>query len=224
VAALPSAVDKPRFVAAMFGRIARRYDLMNTLMTGGQDAVWRSAVARQVGTPRRVLDVGTGTGKLAAAIARRFPASRVVGVDFSEPMLRAGRDGLPMAAADALRLPFADASFDAVVSGFLMRNVADIAVALAEQARVLVPGGRLVVLETAPTPSALMRLYFRHVLPVLGGLIAGDRGAYHYLPESTLAFVQPERLADIMRAHGLTVVSIDRRGFGCVAVTLARKE
>ena len=137
MAALPNAADKPRYVAAMFGRIARRYDLMNTLMTAGQDGVWRKAVARSLDAPERVLDVGTGTGKLAAAIAQRHPRAHVVGVDFSEPMLRASTEAVPLAAGDALRLPFADATFDAVVSAFLLRNVADVESGIAEQVRVL---------------------------------------------------------------------------------------
>ena len=180
--ALPSAADKPRYVAAMFGRIARRYDLMNTLMTAGQDDVWRQAVARSLDAPARVLDVGTGTGKLAAAIAQRHPRARVVGVDFSEPMLRASTEAVPLAAGDALRLPFADASFDAVVSAFLLRNVADLESGVAEQVRVLRSGGRLVVLETAPAPLLPMRLYLRYVLPLLGGLIAGDAQRVHLSP------------------------------------------
>jgi len=224
VVALPNAADKPRYVAAMFGRIAGRYDLMNTLMTAGQDGAWRSAVARALDDPARVLDVGTGTGKLAAAIVQHHPRARVVGVDFSEPMLRASTDAVAFAAGDALKLPFPDASFDAVVSAFLLRNVADVEQGIAEQVRVLRRGGQIVVLETAPAPHLPMRLYLRYVLPTLGGLIAGDSSAYTYLPESTLAFVQPERLGELMRERGLRLESVDRRSLGSVAVTVARKE
>ena len=222
--ALPNAADKPRYVAAMFGRIAGRYDLMNTLMTAGQDGAWRSAVARALDNPARVLDVGTGTGKLAAAIVQHHPRAHVVGVDFSEPMLRASNEAVAFAAGDALKLPFPDASFDAVVSAFLLRNVADVEQGIAEQVRVLRRGGRIVVLETAPAPNLPMRLYLRYVLPALGGLIAGDSSAYTYLPESTLAFVQPERLGELMRERALTLESVDRRSLGCVAVTVALKE
>src|SRR5215216_3770374 len=113
---LPAPVEKPRFVAEMFGRIAPRYDLMNTLMTLGLDQGWRRAVANSLGQPRAVLDVGTGTAKLAQAVAKRYPAAAVVGVDFSLAMLRAGSRAVPLVAADALRLPFKDQTFDALTS------------------------------------------------------------------------------------------------------------
>jgi demethylmenaquinone methyltransferase/2-methoxy-6-polyprenyl-1,4-benzoquinol methylase len=228
VLSLPSTADKPRFVAAMFGRIASRYDLMNTLMTAGQDGAWRSAVASSVGSPARVLDVGTGTARLAATIARLVPGAKVVGVDFAEPMLRASDERLPLLAGDALRLPFPDGCFDVVVSAFLLRNLADVGTGIFEQTRVLRPGGRLVVLETTPGPRApwlrwAFQLYFRRLVPLLGGLVAGDAAAYSYLPESSLAFLEPERLALVMRASGLEVISIRRLALGCVAVTIARK-
>jgi demethylmenaquinone methyltransferase/2-methoxy-6-polyprenyl-1,4-benzoquinol methylase len=224
---LPAPVEKPRLVAAMFGRIAQRYDLMNTLMTLGQDRAWRAAVADQV--PRnagRVLDVGTGTGKLARAIAERLPQARVVGVDFAMPMLRAGRAPRPVA-ADGLALPFADASFDALVSGFSVRNFADVRRGLAEQARVLRPGGWLVVLEITPGPTGRLRwpfrLYFRGLVPLLGGLIAGDAAAYTYLPESAAAFLDPEGLGRLLCDLGLIDVQVRRLALGSVAVLSARR-
>ena len=224
---LPSTADKPRFVAAMFGRIARRYDLMNTLMTVGQDGLWRHRVASLVGPAHAILDVGAGTGKLAATLAARLPSALVIGADFSEPMLRAGAHAQPLVAADALALPFADASFDAVTSAFLVRNLADAATGLAEQARVLRSGGRLVLLETTPGPGGafgvLFRLYFRGVVPLLGRLIAGDAAAYTYLPESSARFVEPDRLAALLREQGLAVVEVSKLSFGCVAIVAARK-
>jgi len=230
-AVLPSVADKPRYVAAMFGRIAPRYDLMNTLITGGQDGRWRRIVAESLandGKPElSVLDVGAGTGKLAEAVLRAVPHARVIGVDFTLPMLRHGRGDLLFAGADALMLPFADDRFDAVVSGFVIRNLADIAAGIAEQARVLRPGGRLVILETTPGPAnvlrPLYRFYFRRLVPLLGHLIAGDESAYTYLPESTLAFLEPSRLAAMLRQNGLTDVHGRRLALGCVAVTVARK-
>ena len=209
----------------MFGRIARRYDLMNTLMTGGQDAAWRHVVAATIDARASdtVLDVGTGTGKLLEAIAQRSPGARVVGVDFALPMLRAAPRGLRLAAADGLRLPFADRRFDAVTSAFVLRNLADMQAGIAEQVRVLRPGGQLLVLETTPGPAGLLgvliRLYFRRGVPLLGGLITGDAAAYTYLPESTVAFVEPERLASLMREAGLRDVVVKRLGFGAVALT-----
>jgi demethylmenaquinone methyltransferase/2-methoxy-6-polyprenyl-1,4-benzoquinol methylase len=226
---LPPVADKPRYVAAMFGRIAGRYDLMNSIMTGGMDRGWRRVVAREVDQsgPTSVLDVGTGTGKLAQAIQAVSPAVRVTGVDFTFGMLRAAPPGLSLAAADALRLPFAASQFDAIVSAFVVRNLADVPHGLTEQVRVLRPGGRLVVLETTPGPPGLLRplyrLYFRHIVPLLGRLIAGDGSAYTYLPESTLAFLEPGRLADLLRQHGLEEVTIRRLALGCVAVISARK-
>jgi demethylmenaquinone methyltransferase/2-methoxy-6-polyprenyl-1,4-benzoquinol methylase len=214
----------------MFGRIAPRYDLLNTLMTFGQDARWRRNVAATLpplGTGARVLDVGTGTGRLGEAVQAIDPTWQVVGVDFTLPMLRYGSSTVWKAAGDAQRLPFADAQFDAVVSGFLVRNLADIERGLREQVRVLRPGGALVVLETTPGPPGwprpLHRLYFRHVVPVLGNLIAGDASAYTYLPESSLAFLQPARLAALLQASGLHEVSSRALMLGSVALTIGYK-
>jgi demethylmenaquinone methyltransferase / 2-methoxy-6-polyprenyl-1,4-benzoquinol methylase len=232
VSALPPPADKPRFVAAMFDRIARRYDLMNTLMTGGRDRAWRRLVARHAVDPSknaapRVLDVGTGTGKLAQAILEVAPAANVIGVDFSQAMLRAAPRRLRLAGADALRLPFEDGRFDAVVSAFVLRNLADVARGVAEQTRVLRPGGRLVVLETTPGARGLwgplFRVYFRRVVPLLGGLIARDASAYTYLPESTLAFLEPARLAHVLLCTGLVEIEVSRLALGSVGLTLGTK-
>jgi demethylmenaquinone methyltransferase / 2-methoxy-6-polyprenyl-1,4-benzoquinol methylase len=228
---LPGQSEKPQYVAAMFGRIARRYDLMNTLMTAGQDKKWRRLVANSVlsteDSVQSVLDVGTGTGKLAQALVEAAPAARVVGVDFTEGMLRRAPRDVRLAGADALQLPFADAQFDAVVSAFVVRNLADVNRGIAEQVRVLRPGGRLVVLETTPGPPGPLRsvykLCFRYLVPWLGQLIAGDPSAYRYLPESTLAFLEPTRLADVLRTCGLHEVRVRRLAFGSVAITRGRK-
>ena len=228
---LPRADEKPRYVANMFGRIAARYDLMNTLMTAGRDGAWRRLTAALAlgadGAARSVLDVGTGTGKLAQTVQALAPAARVVGGDFALPMLRAGRGRVAMAQADGMRLPFADATFDAVTSGFVVRNLGEVQAGLVEQARVLRPGGRLVILETTPGPRGWLRIffefYFRRLVPLLGKLVAGDASAYTYLPESTLAFVEPSRLMEVLRAAGLQDVQSRSLALGCVAVTCGRK-
>jgi demethylmenaquinone methyltransferase/2-methoxy-6-polyprenyl-1,4-benzoquinol methylase len=232
-ATLPPVADKPRYVAAMFGRIAARYDLMNTIMTVGQDAAWRRVVAQtalsapHLGLDTAVLDVGTGTGKLAQVMQATAPGARVVGVDFTYGMLRVAPRSLRLAAADALRLPFSDGEFDAIVSAFVVRNLADVSQGVTEQVRVLRQGGRLVVLETTPGPPGLLRplyrLFFRRVVPLLGRLIAGDGSAYTYLPESTLAFLEPGRLADLLRQRGMIDVTIRQLALGCVAVISGRK-
>jgi len=216
----------------MFGRIAWRYDLMNTLITGGQDARWRGLVARAIdglAPSARILDVGAGTGRLAQAILSRHAASHVTAVDFTVPMLERAPRTLERAAADALALPFADALFDVVVSAFVVRNLADVEVGIAEQVRVLRPGGILVILETTPGPTswplaALYRVYFRRLVPLVGWLVARDASAYTYLPESSLRFTVPERLAEVLRGNGLAQVRSRRLTFGCVAITSGRKQ
>ncbi len=221
--------DRAHFVQAMFARIARRYDLMNRLMTGGQDVRWRRQVIDLAQVPRggRLLDLGTGTGDLALEALRRDPSVMVVGGDFTEAMMRVGRaraggEWVRWAAADALHLPFPPATFDAVTSGYLMRNVADVGQAWAEQWRVLRPGGRVVCLDTTPPqPSLLLpfiRFHLRIVIPVLGRLIAGSSDAYTYLPETTVGFLSAERLAASLSEAGFARVGFRRLMFGTMAL------
>ncbi|MCC6178288.1 MAG: ubiquinone/menaquinone biosynthesis methyltransferase [Chloroflexi bacterium] len=219
-------------IAAMFGRIARRYDLMNTVMTGGQDAAWRRAAVRAARPQSggQALDVGTGTAKLATALARAMGRGRVIGVDLAEPMLRSapapafgiGAARVDLLVADAMALPFADGSFDCATTAFTVRNVPDVGQAFAELRRVVRPGGRVVCLELTqprvPLWGALFSLYFRRLVPRIGGLIAGDAGAYTYLPESVAAFPRPEAVAEQMRRAGLRSVRWRRMGLGSVTL------
>lgn len=206
-------------VRGMFDRIAGVYDLMNSAMTAGMHHQWRQrAVDRaEVGPGSDALDICCGTGDLALELRRRIgPDGRVVGSDFSEPMLdlaraKSGERGLPVEFgwADALALPYGEESFDAVTVGFGARNLADLDAGLAEMARVLRPGGRLVILEiTRPRREPLSSFYglwFDRIVPLLGG-VAGDPDAYSYLPESVRSFPEPPTLAAKMEAAGFGTI------------------
>jgi demethylmenaquinone methyltransferase/2-methoxy-6-polyprenyl-1,4-benzoquinol methylase len=216
----------------MFTRIAARYDLMNGLMTGGRHHAWRrlTAAALRAAVPGPVLDLATGTGDLALAIRRVRPRDSVVGADFSEGMLReaaakltrCGERGVPLLAADALALPFRDHTFAAVTSAFLLRNLGDLGRGLAEMRRVTAPGGIVVTLDITrprvPGWDGLFGFYFHRIVPVVGALVAGDRTAYAYLPDSVDRFVSPQGLADLMRRAGLTDVHYRRFGLGTIAL------
>jgi demethylmenaquinone methyltransferase/2-methoxy-6-polyprenyl-1,4-benzoquinol methylase len=234
-----SQVDvKPPAVRAMFGRIAARYDLMNSLMTLGLDAAWRRAAVQEAKPPPEglALDVGTGTARLAAVLAGAMPAGRVVGLDLTLPMLRAGQawlwareegERVALVVGDALRLPFADSSFDCLASAFTVRNLADLGQGFREQARVLKPGGSVVCLELtwprSPFVRAVFSMYFRGLVPVLGRLIAGDRSAYTYLPDSVRAFPGAEAIAQTMGEAGLADVRWRYLGLGTVTLHLGKR-
>jgi ubiquinone/menaquinone biosynthesis methyltransferase len=185
-------------VQAMFGRIAPTYDLLNHLLSGGLDIAWRRrAVAALAGAPEgAVLDLCAGTMDLTALVARARPTSRLVAADFSEAMLERGKRKVSRAevvVADAHALPFRDREMAAVICGFGVRNLADPRRALGEVHRVLAPGGVFVTLEffrpeSAPS-RALHRAYASVLLPLVGGALSGDRGAYAYLAESMAGFM-----------------------------------
>ena len=226
--------DRADYVQDMFARIAGRYDTMNRLMTFGQDVRWRQYVIRQANLPAggRLLDIATGTGDIADEGQRQVPGLRAVGGDFTIEMMRAGqhlpgRETICWTAADTLALPFPDNTFDAVTSGFLMRNVIDVAGAFREQWRVTRPGGRVVVLESSPPKDNLLKpfikLHLNTVITTLGRLITGEADAYRYLPDSTQGFQGPDELAATMRAAGFVDVGYRLFMFGTIAVHVGTK-
>lgn len=206
-------------VGEMFDNIAPVYDRLNDIMSFGIARTWRRAAVRRVRRTdaRRILDLATGTGDLAIALARRIPQARVTGGDISENMLGLGcakvakaglEERVSLVVARAEELPFADAEFDAVTAAFGVRNFADLGRGLSEMARVLQPDGRVFILEFSTPRSkifgALYRFYFHRVLPRIGGLISKDRRAYSYLPGSVSEFPAPEEFVRMMECAGFT--------------------
>jgi demethylmenaquinone methyltransferase/2-methoxy-6-polyprenyl-1,4-benzoquinol methylase len=234
--AAPGALRQPAEIESMFDRIVGRYDTMNRLMTGGMDVRWRRAAARAaIGAgAERVLDLATGTGDLALELAHQgVPV--VIGVDLAAEMLRAaerkrhesGERHVWLTRGDAMQLPFASGTFDAVTVGFGLRNMPDYSAAVVEMARVLKPGGRVVVLEMSPLRRPLLDrlfgLYFERAVPLVGGLISGDLDAYRYLPRSVNAFPPAAELAAIMRVAGLRNVRYEHFALGTVALHIGIK-
>ena len=225
------------WVRGMFGRVAPRYDLANHLLSFNIDRYWRAHTVRRVrgilvNPAARVLDICCGTGDLATALerARGVP---VFGSDFCHPMLVAARRKLahggrhsPLFEADALHLPVRDAALDLITAAFGFRNLANYEAGLREMRRVLRPGGTAAILEFSQPPNAafaaLYNFYSRHILPVIGGLISGNRDAYQYLPESVRKFPDAGELADAMRAAGFAEVSYEFLTGGIVALHLGR--
>jgi demethylmenaquinone methyltransferase/2-methoxy-6-polyprenyl-1,4-benzoquinol methylase len=221
----------------MFDRIAGVYDLMNSAMTAGLHHEWRTRAVQQarVGPGSDALDICCGTGDLSLELRRAIgPDGRVVGSDFSEPMLdlarrKSGEEGLAVEFgwADALDLPYGDDSFDAVTVGFGARNLADLDKGLAEMARVLRPGGRLVILEiTRPVREPLSTFYslwFDRLVPLLGS-VAGDSDAYSYLPESVRSFPEPRALAEKIDAAGFAEIRWLLLAGGIIAIHSATRE
>lgn len=202
-------------------------------MTGGQDVRWRRQVIRlaQIPPGGRLLDLGAGTGDLTREALRQVPSCRPVAADYTLEMMRVGKQRsdavLSWSCADALNLPFPDQSFDGVISGFLLRNVVDLPRVLQEQYRVLKPGGRMVTLDTTrPRPSLIspfVHFYMRQIIPLLGGLLAGEREAYTYLPESSEHFLLAEDLLAHIQAAGFQKAAFRRLMFGTVAIHWAIK-
>lgn len=221
---------RPAEVAAMFDHVAARYDLTNDVLSLGRDRAWRREVVRAVAAAPvdRVLDVAAGTGTSAEPFAET--ATVVVACDFSLGMLRVGkrrRGDLAFVAGDALRLPFADAAFDAVTTSFGLRNMVDVDAALRELLRVTRPGGRLVVCEFShPTWQPFRTVYVEYLmraLPALARRVSSDPGAYSYLAESIRAWPDQRRLAARMGASGWGDVAWRNLTGGVVALHRARR-
>lgn len=219
-APLPEGADKRREVESMFDRIAPRYDLVNRVMTLGLDRRWRRRTIASLALPKGawVLDLGCGTGDLCEEL--RAVGHSPVGVDLSAGMLGAAHTRAPLVRGDALRLPIPDGTVDGVVSGFALRNVVDLGELFAECARVLRPGGRVAMLETDEPKNRLLqaghRLWFRRVVPVLGGRLGRDRVAYRYLPRSVAYLPPTSELLARVGAAGFDEVGHRRLGGGAV--------
>ena len=226
-------MPEPGAVRSMFARIAGRYDLANHLLSGGVDFWWRRRLVRAVHDvrPRRILDLATGSGDVAFALAAGLPKTvSIIGMDFCQPMLdeairkaptQPGGSAIAFRQGDGMALPLPDAQFDALTISFGLRNMADRHRALQEMRRVLRPGGRLFVLEFSQ-PFAWFRpfyyAYLKVVLPWIAGAVTGDRGAYEYLGGSIESFPgRPAMSAEIERA-GLRVVRAEALTFGIVAL------
>ncbi len=226
---LPTLDEKPTYVREMFSETARRYDLMNRLMTVGQDQRWRRMVIEACNLPPngRLLDVATGTADIALEALKQHPDLTVFGSDFTHEMMVIGQTKdsqkrIPFIEADAMRLPFPDNSFDAACSGFLMRNVTDIAATFAEQKRVVKAGGRVVCLEitrpATPVWRDIFHLYFHKFVPRIMASFSSNKSAYDYLPASTVAFPRPPELKAIMESVGISNISYRTLMAGTIAL------
>ncbi len=230
---------KPTYVRNMFGRIARVYDLMNGVMTGGLDRRWRKFTAQQLALKgaARVLDIGTGTADLALTVVKENGAeTHVTGIDFTEEMLQVGRiklqkmglqNNVELLIGDGENLQFADESFNGVCSAFVMRNLTHLDRGIREQFRVLQPGARMVCLEITHPPSpilaGLFHLYFDRLIPVVGKLVGKSFESYNYLHQSLAVFPNAPKLKQMMESAGFVNVRYYYRTFGVVAVHVGEK-
>jgi demethylmenaquinone methyltransferase/2-methoxy-6-polyprenyl-1,4-benzoquinol methylase len=225
--------EHARAVREMFSGIARRYDLLNHLLSMNIDKRWRSRVRKKLSDvlndpAAKVLDVACGTGDLAIELATGANA-QVLGTDFCRPMLEIAEDktealnlGIPYMEGDAMGLPFPDNTFDAVTIAFGLRNVSNWAGGIAELHRILKPGGRLVILEfsapVVPGMKQAFNFYFANILPRIGGIVSGSRSAYEYLPDSVRKFPDQKNLARMMSESGFSAVGYENLTGGIAAI------
>ena len=225
-------------IESMFNRISPRYDLLNRVISGGRDLAWRKTAVGLLGDLRggTALDICCGSGDfLQILIGHYGPDIRLIGVDFAAGMLNLAKSRfgetnhhrLLLSRADAMYLPLADSSVDAITIGFGIRNVADRDRALRETYRVLRPGGRIVIIEPASPPNRFVRAafltYFKYLSPFIGGLISGDRAAYRYLHDSFIAFPPPERFLDQMKNAGYQIVRACPQFMGTAMIYFGEK-
>lgn len=226
--------EHAHFIRDMFTRISQRYDLLNRLMTFGQDLRWRRQAVRLLSPSNssRVLDVGAGTGDLSMEIRRQAPGATVVAVDFTPEMIAIGRARerdpvVDWVVADAENLPFPACTFDGVISGFLLRNLRKVDRALTEQARILRPGCQLISLDAVRADhqrrNPILQAYLSFVIPLLGRLVAGDAEAYNYLPSSMEAFLSSRELSERLMRIGFENVKSTEHMFGTVAIHRGKK-
>ncbi len=233
-----TASSKKEEVRGMFDRIARRYDLLNRILSLGIDRLWRRRVVEEVRRvrPARILDLATGTGDLAISLARRIPAARISGVDLSEKMLAEARrkvgarglaDRISLECGDAEHLAAADGSFDVATVAFGVRNFGDPDAGLREMARVLRPGGKVVVLEFSRPRNPFFRFVYEfytfRILPLVGGAVSRDRKAYAYLPASVRAFPAPEEFVGMLVRAGFPSCRTRSLSFGVAHIYIGEK-
>ncbi len=225
--------DKQRYVANLFSRISRRYDLMNDLITLGMHRRWKKQTAELAaqGQNGMAIDVSCGTGDIAIELALKPGIEHTVGLDLLHEMVTQAdtkvkaadkTSSMTMMTGDALSLPFSNNSFTCATAGFSLRNMPSIEKALSEMIRVIKPGGRVVILELSPMKpgikSVLFRPIFHGVVPLIGRLVAGDQSAYSYLPKSVDYFHEATSLSEMLSTLGLDHVQFKRLGFGTVAI------
>lgn len=226
--------EKKAHIRDMFGQIAPRYDLLNRLMTFGQDIRWRKILVRKLSLPSRpkILDIGCGTGDLALEIRRQNPSAMVIAADFTPEMVLLGASqhpdpGIQWVIADAAHLPFQREGFDGLVSGYLLRNVPDIDRALQEQARVCRPGAWAASLDTTPPDHnwfrPLITFYLNSVIPLLGRLVGGSAFAYQYLSDSTQEFLEADQLSERFRQAGFQDLAYRKLMLGTMAIHWGQK-